>query len=118
MPRGGKRPGAGRPKGSNRERQERIRELIAQAAKVKDAEAWVIEILVKHARDDAATARELANRLFGRAPIAVTNDEDSGPLVVEIIRKEMNGGGEVGRHQRDRADVPPRPKNPARHRAR
>lgn len=122
MARGGKRAHAGRPKGSlnatTKERQELIAASVRRHAKKKDAIDWIVGEMVKAAPTDPAARRWLADWLCGRAPIAIEGGS-GGPILVEIIRKEMNdGGGQNAGHQRDGADVPPRPKSPARHRAR
>lgn len=80
MPRGGRRPGAGRPKGSNKERRDEIAALIARAARVKDGRAWLIALMVRHAKGSGPgapqAARWLADQVWGRAPVAIEGEID------------------------------------------
>lgn len=75
--RGGKRQGAGRPKGSGN------KPNISEFLKKKDIEEFVTHIL-KAYKDKPELAKWLGDHIFGKAVQPIAGDEDN-PLTVEHV---------------------------------
>lgn len=74
---GGKRPGAGRPKGSSNRPQ--IRDYFTP----KDVQE-VVEMLKTHMVDDMNLLRFVAEQIFGKAAQTISGP-DGGPIQIEGI---------------------------------
>lgn len=83
MARGGKRPGAGRPKDS-KEGQTLVKEkalLVLREMVLREIEPIALALIEKAKTGDVAAVKELFDRAFGKAPQAITG-ADGGPLQV------------------------------------
>lgn len=90
MARGGKREGAGRPKGAVNETTRTLREKAREHA--DDMLAALVDI-AKSAESDAARVsaiKEILDRGYGKASTVLTGDEDGGPITV-ATRIELVG---------------------------
>lgn len=81
MARGGARPGAGRPKGTN--------EVLLQEAKKQLIQAYldniqpINEALIKKCKDgDMSALKELHDRVYGKAPQAITGADGKDLKIV------------------------------------
>lgn len=94
MAKGGKRPGAGRKKGSvsghTLEAQE-LRKRLIQAA-TENWEAIVFTLIDKAVAGDTPALRELLDRVLGKpvTPIAGTDEEGNVVLPFQIIVKQIS----------------------------
>ena len=79
MAKGGKQPGAGRPKGSKTRPQ--IRDYFTD----KEISALITSIK-KRAKKDPRLAQWLGDQLFGKAVQPIGGDSDGSPIVVKIIK--------------------------------
>lgn len=80
MARGGKREGAGRPKGAPNKANASLREAAREYT--EDALGALVKVL-KETDSDAArvsAAREILDRGFGKASQVISGDEDGGPV--------------------------------------
>ena len=78
MPRGGKQPGAGRPKGSPNKITADVKAAILQAFELEGG----VEYLRQVARDDQKTFCALLGRVL---PLQLTGDS-AAPIQVQIVR--------------------------------
>ncbi len=90
MPVGGKRPGAGRPKGVQNKATRPLKELARQYT--DKALKALVDVLETSETDAArvAAARELLDRGYGKASTVLAGDGDGGPLKV-VTRIELVG---------------------------
>lgn len=90
MARGGKREGAGRPKGAVNELTKTLREKAREHA--DDMLAALVSI-AKTGESDAARVsaiKEILDRGYGKASTVLSGDEDGGPITV-ATRIELVG---------------------------
>lgn len=76
MARGGKQPGAGRPKGSKTRPQ--LRDYYD-----KDEIEELVTFLKEKAKEDVGMAKFVAEQIFGKAIQPIGGDKDS-PLIIDI----------------------------------
>lgn len=76
MPKGGKRPGAGRPKGSANKETKQLREMILEALDMKGGAAY----LAKQAEETPAAFMSLLGRVL---PLQVQGDKEN-PLLTGL----------------------------------
>ncbi len=77
MAKGGKQPGAGRPKGS-KNKTPRLRDYLDE----KDVKTF-IEFLLSNYMEDSRLTVWMGDHLFGKAPQPITG-EDGGAIKVEV----------------------------------
>lgn len=98
MPKGGKQPGGGRPKGSKNKstvaRDAGRAWMEAQARTYTDEALAVLAAIMREGTSEPAriaAARELLDRGHGKAPQALT-DADGGPLIPsKVIHEHIVG---------------------------
>lgn len=84
MGHGGKREGAGRPKGATTEAKKALRDLCREH--VEEAVSELVR-LAKHAESEPARVsaiKEILDRGYGKAPQPMTGEEGEGPMRMEI----------------------------------
>jgi hypothetical protein len=90
---GGKRPGAGRPKGtlaSHTLEAQELRKQLIQAAK-DNWQAIVFTLIDKAVAGDTIALRELLDRVLGKATTPIELDSKSG-LPFQIVIKQIQSG--------------------------
>jgi hypothetical protein len=88
MPKGGKRPGAGRPKGSLNKVKLVATDIAAQAlASIDQAKAWKELIQSKDERIRLEALKYLSDRAYGKASQSVNLQGDGNDLrvIVEVV---------------------------------
>lgn len=84
MPKGGKRPNAGRKKGQRNNGTQEVRDLIDSNVDLKQMVVTLRDIAINLAAPSAAravAANSLLDRRFGKAPQAITG-ANGGPLAI------------------------------------
>jgi hypothetical protein len=95
MAKGGKRPGAGRPKGtlaSHTVEAQELRKQLIQAA-TEHWEAIIFTLIDKAISGDTIALRELLDRVLGKpiTPLASTDEKGNLVLPFQIIVKQITG---------------------------
>ena len=99
MPKGGKREGAGRPKGVQNKATRPLKEIARQHSEA--AIQTLVSILAGGegvpAAAQVAAAKELLDRGYGKASTVLSGDEDGGPVrtvtQIELIAVEPDSEG-------------------------
>lgn len=87
MKRGGKRSGAGRPKGAVAPTTKLLRDAVLQAGEDAGGKGGLVGYLTEQARENPNAFMGLLGKVL---PLQVSG-EDGGPLVVEIVRFGAEG---------------------------
>lgn len=84
MPKGGKRPGAGRKRGFAAKNAEEARSILSEMV-MKEIKPIGLALIKKAKKGDISAARELFDRAFGKAPQHTTLEDTSPIFALRVV---------------------------------